>query len=54
MVLNQNYSIAKAGRKLGIKPSTAKLIVKKYKETGGFALRAKPVAKKSARITRQT
>lgn len=32
-------SISKAGKKLGIKPSTAKLIVKKYRETGTFATR---------------
>jgi transposase len=34
-----DLTIAKAARKLGIKPSTAKVIVKKYKETGRFSMR---------------
>jgi hypothetical protein len=32
----RKFSIAKAGRRLSIKPSTAKLIFKKYKQTGTF------------------
>lgn len=36
MVIVQKISIANAGRMLQIKNSTAKLIVKKYKETGTF------------------
>ena len=32
-------SIAKAGRALLLKPSTAKLIVKRYRETGSFFIR---------------
>ena len=33
-MINKKLSIAKAGRRLHLKPSTAKLIVKKFKETG--------------------
>jgi hypothetical protein len=32
-------SILGAGKSLGIKPSTAKLIMKKYRETGTFSTR---------------
>lgn len=39
LVLEESYSIARAGRKLSIKPSTAKLIVKRFRETGTFATR---------------
>lgn len=35
-VVVQLQSIAKSARELGIKPSTAKLIVKRYKEEGTF------------------
>jgi len=35
-VLVQLQSIAKSARELGIKPSTAKLIVKRYREEGTF------------------
>jgi transposase len=34
LVLEKGLSIRKAGRRLSIKPSTAKLIIKKFKETG--------------------
>jgi hypothetical protein len=36
-VLQQGLSIAKAGRRLSLCPSTAKLIVKRFKETGTFS-----------------
>lgn len=35
-VLLQHMTIIKAANKLGIKNSTAKLIIKKYKETGSY------------------
>ena len=35
-VLRQLQSIAKSAKELGIKPSTAKLIVKRYREEGTF------------------
>ena len=35
-VLIQLQSIAKSAKELGIKPSTAKLIVKRYREEGTF------------------
>ena len=39
MVLEDGWTINKARKKLGIKPSTAKLIIKKYKTTGTFSSR---------------
>jgi len=36
MVYDLKFSIAKAGRLLEIKASTAKLIVKRYRDTGTF------------------
>jgi hypothetical protein len=36
-VLQQGLSIAKAGRRLSLCPSTAKLIVRRFKETGTFS-----------------
>jgi hypothetical protein len=36
LVLKKSYSIATSARRLGIKLSTAKLIVKKYREEGCF------------------
>jgi transposase len=34
LVADKGFSIAKAGKRLKIKPSTAKLIVKKFKDNG--------------------
>ena len=42
MVLEDGWTINKARKKLGIKPSTAKLIIKKYKTTGTFSSRNQP------------
>lgn len=42
MVFEKNRPINKASKRLGIKYSTAKLIVKKYKETGTFFMKKKP------------
>jgi transposase len=39
MVLQQGLSIAKAGKRLNLRPSTAKLIVKKFRDTGAFSMR---------------
>jgi len=41
MVQNEGKSIGKASKKLGIKCSTGKLIVKRYKQTGQFFLKRK-------------
>jgi transposase len=35
-VVDEERSISKSAKKLGIKLSTAKLIIKKYKESGSF------------------
>lgn len=43
LVDNKKMSIAKAGRKLHIKASTAKLIVKKYRETGLFTTKRRDI-----------
>ena len=42
MVVEDDKHINKAAKKLGIKYSTAKLIIKKYKETGTFFVKRKP------------
>ena len=42
MVLEDGWTINKARKKLGIKPSTAKLIIKKYRTTGTFSSRNQP------------
>ena len=42
LVLEDGWSINKARKKLGIKPSTAKLIVKKFKSTGTYSARNQP------------
>ena len=42
MVFESKLSISEAGRRLGVKISTAKLIVKRYRETGTFATRRVP------------
>jgi len=39
LVFEKHLSIAKAGRRLHIKPSTAKLIIKKYRLTGTFFIK---------------
>jgi len=39
---NEGKTIAMAARKLAIKASTAKLIVKKYRETGTFTIKKMP------------
>jgi len=36
LVFEKGISIAKAGRRMGIKVSTAKLIIKKYREEGAY------------------
>lgn len=41
MVQNEGKSIGKASEKLGIKCSTGKLIIKRYKQTGLFFLKRK-------------
>ena len=42
MVFENKLSISEAGRRLGVKISTAKLIIKRYRETGTFATRRVP------------
>ena len=42
MIVSQGKSIAQASRKYMVKPSTAKLILKKYKETGTFFIKKIP------------
>ena len=42
MVVDDDKHINKAAKKLGIKYSTAKLIIKKYKETGTLFVKRKP------------
>jgi transposase len=39
MVFEQGFSIARAVKKLKIKLTTARLILQRYKETGGFPMR---------------
>ena len=48
LVENKNWLIRKAGEKLGIKLSTAKLIVKRYRETGTFATRRVPIGEENS------
>ena len=48
LVEEKNLLIRKAGRNLGIKLSTAKLIVKRYRETGTFATRGVPATHESS------
>lgn len=36
MVIDEGHSIARAAKKLNLKSSTAKLIMKRYRETGTF------------------
>jgi len=42
MVLEEKKTIAQAARKLIIKPSTAKLIIKKFRETGAYVDKKMP------------
>jgi len=41
LVLNQNMKISKAAKKLSLKLSTAKIIVKKFKFNGTYSSRLK-------------
>ena len=43
MVVEDDKHINKAAKKLGIKYSTAKLIIKKFKETGTLFVKKKPI-----------
>lgn len=36
LVVEEGHSLSEAGRKLHINPSTVRLIVKKYRETGTY------------------
>lgn len=38
---DEGWSISKAGRRLGIKCSTAKVIYRRYRETGKFFMKKK-------------
>lgn len=42
MIVDQGKSIAQASRKYMVKPSTAKLILKKFKETGTYFIKKMP------------
>jgi hypothetical protein len=39
MVINQDCGLTKTAKKLNLKLSTAKLILRKYKQTGKFQIR---------------
>lgn len=39
LITEENYTIAKAAKRLGIKASTARMILNKYKETGEFPMK---------------
>ena len=39
LVVEQGRSLSEAGRKLHINPSTVRLIIKKYNETGTFFMK---------------
>ena len=39
MIINEGLSLSKVSKKLKLKLTTARLILKKYKETGSFPMR---------------
>jgi len=39
MIMNEGFSLSKVSKKLKLKLTTARLILKKYKETGAFPMR---------------
>lgn len=39
LIIEDNYTIAKASKRLGIKASTARMILNKYKQTGDFPMK---------------
>ncbi len=39
MIMNDGFSLSKVAKKLKLKLTTARLILKKYKETGDFPMR---------------
>lgn len=53
MVVEDNQTIASAARRLGLKPSTARMILNKYKDTGTYPMKhfKKPIKKPSQKAS---
>jgi transposase len=48
LITEEQYTIAKAAKRLGIKASTARMILNKYKQTGDFPMKQ---FKRASKIT---
>jgi transposase len=53
LIIEEHYTISKAAKRLGVKASTARMILNKFKETGKFPMKERRSPKKTVKKNRR-